>query len=533
MKVTYRLIFSLFLVFSLFLPQLSADEFASLTGVVRGEEGKPLFGVLIYLSDDRGNQVVGLTDRGGRYCFNGLGAGSYLVELELWGLPEVGQTKRVEVPAGDEVVVDFTLAGVYPLERRGVEVGWVFRGGQRDIFRQRDLAPAVADGSEGSWFIPLRGVQLLTSVVLDENGEATPVERRAIVELGEGAEPSWSVMAELVERDLRWWRAKGSYRWQAAKRHQVELGMSYRDHYVSCGDVGELSWWGSLFARESWQVEEPLVVSLGLRYDRYDYGEGDGFLSPQIEVSYQLVSRAKIAGSVGYQARGIGSGPLEVRESLLVGRMLTVERALCYRLGLEYGEDGSYRMGIAAYWNEIDDHLLNLYLPTERQGRVLVWNVGEALLRGVKVDLSKRFSPFLQGRVAYSYGEALPLSREEFLVPAAGLPGEMLSYGQAHDLTTSLQALIEPTGTRLMATYRMQLGHLEGDSETRKLGSLSSFDLQLRQGFPLPWQSVAQGEFFLLLKNLLDERAISLFNLREPNPLGFPRRITAGLSILF
>ena len=534
MKVSSKITISLLLISFLFLPQLLADDFASLTGVVRGEGGQPLFGVLVHLSDSSSSEVVGLTDRWGKYSFHGLPAGSYIVELELWGLPGVRQVKLVEVGAGDEVVVDFTLPGVYPLQRKGVEVGWVFRGGKRDIFRQRDGVPAVDEGSDDYWFIPLRGVQLLTSVVLAEGmGGAPLVERRASVELGEGAGERWSVMAELVERGLRWWRAEGSYRWKAAERHEVELGLSYRDHYVSMGDGGELSWWGSLFARESWQVEEPLVVSLGLRYDRYGYWDEDGFLSPELEVSYQPVARARIAGSVTYQARGIGSGASEVRESLLLGRMLEVERALCYRVGLEYGEGESYQMGIAAYWDEIDDHLLNLYLPSECRERVLVWNVGDALLRGIEVDLSKSFSSFLRGSLAYSYGEALPVCRGEFLLPTGGWPGEALSYGQAHDLTTTLQALIEPTGTQLMASYRMQLGYLEGERETRRLGSLSSFDLQLRQGFPLPWEGDARGEFYLRLKNLLDDRDVSLFNLRESHPLGFPRRITTGLYFIF
>jgi len=51
---------------------------------------------------------------------------------------------------------------------------------------------------------------------------------------------------------------------------------------------------------------------------------------------------------------------------------------------------------------------------------------------------------------------------------------------------------------------------------------------------PLWWEEGAvRGEFYLLLKNLLDERAVSRFNLREPNPLGFPRRIYTGLSFIF
>ena len=533
MKVPFKLVVSLLLISSLFLPQLLADDFASLTGVVRGEGGRALFGVLVYLSDGRGSQVVGLTDRGGSYSFRNLHPGVYLVELELWDFPEAGQAKLVEVGADDEVVVDFTLPGVYPLKRKGVEVGWVFRGGKRDIFRHRDTALDGGEGGDGYWFIPLREVQLLTSVVVGEGAGASPVERKAVVELGEGAEQRWSVMAEMVERGLRWWRARGSYRWKAAEGHEVELGLSYRDHYVSCGEGEELSWWGSLFARESWQVEEPLMVNVGVRYDRYGYWEGEGFLSPQVEVSYQPVSRTKIAGSVSYKARGIGSGALEVRESQLMGRMLAVERALCYRVGVEYGEGGSYRMGIVAYWDEIEDHLLNLYLPSDRRGRVLVWNAGDALLRGFEVGLSKRLSHFLQGSLAYSYGEALPHSRGEFLLPTVGFQGEVLSYGQAHDLTTTLQALIEPIGTRLMATYRMQLGYMDGGSELRRLGSLSSFDLQVRQRFSLPGEGVARGEFYLLLKNLLDDRTVSFFNLRELNPLGFPRKITAGLSILF
>ncbi|MFB0518851.1 MAG: hypothetical protein ACETWC_06165, partial [Acidobacteriota bacterium] len=270
-----------------------------------------------------------------------------------------------------------------------------------------------------------------------------------------------------------------------------------------------------------------------VRYDRYGYWEGEGFVSPQLEVSYQPISRARIAGSVSYKARGIGSGALEVRESQLIGMMRAVERALCYRVGLEYGEGGSYQMGIVAYWDEIEDHLLNLYLPSDLRGRVLVWNAGDALLRGFEVGLSTRLSPFLQGSLAYSYGEALPLSRREFLLPRVGYQGEVLSYGQAHDLSTTLQALIEPIGTRLMATYRMQLGYVEGGSELKQLGSLSSFDLQVRKGFSLPGEGDARGEFYLLLKNLLDDRAVSFFNLKELDPLGFPRKITAGLSILF
>ncbi|MDH5715373.1 MAG: carboxypeptidase-like regulatory domain-containing protein, partial [Candidatus Aminicenantes bacterium] len=208
-----------------------ADDFASLTGIVRGEGGLPLFGVLVYLSDGRGSQVVGLTDRRGSYSFNKLHPGIYLMELELLDFPQVAQAKLVEVSAGNEVVVDFTLPGVYPLKRKGVEVGWVFRGGKRDIFRQRDTALSGGESGNDYWFIPLREVQLLTSVVVGEGAGASPVESKAMVELGQGAEQRWSVMAEMVERDLRWWRARGSYRWKAAERHEVEFGLSYRDHY--------------------------------------------------------------------------------------------------------------------------------------------------------------------------------------------------------------------------------------------------------------------------------------------------------------
>ncbi|MDH5406815.1 MAG: carboxypeptidase-like regulatory domain-containing protein, partial [Candidatus Aminicenantes bacterium] len=84
------------LIVALLLNPALASENSSLTGIVRGEGGLPLFGVLVYLSDGRGNQVVGLTDRGGSYSFNKLHPGIYLMELELLDFPQVAQAKLVE-----------------------------------------------------------------------------------------------------------------------------------------------------------------------------------------------------------------------------------------------------------------------------------------------------------------------------------------------------------------------------------------------------------------------------------------------------
>lgn len=196
--------------------------------------------------------------------------------------------------------------------------------------------------------------------------------------------------------------------------HRSVIGVEYRDDHVASGYLESVDVWGDwawdadvgrfieegdvlgVYAQDHWQILEPLLLSYGFRYDRYDltqvtYDNGadsDGF-SFNAGLEYRLTAHWTLLASFGEAFRGKEIGDaftLEKRPGRIsLSPTLEPERVDNFEGGVEYSYDG-FRASVAYYNTVIDDVILDqLGNGPAPQDAVYYENVGEFRAEGVEL----------------------------------------------------------------------------------------------------------------------------------------------------
>lgn len=156
----------------LLVPSLgAAQQTGALAGVVFDSLlGAPLAGAQVFV---QGSLQVGITDRGGRFRFDSVPAGSRVVsfehpDLDSAGLP--GASARVEVPAGGTFEVVLATRSLATLRRAFCRAGWLGpRGDSSVVFGE------VRDAESGVRLAGARVTASWTAVTRSADGQITLV----------------------------------------------------------------------------------------------------------------------------------------------------------------------------------------------------------------------------------------------------------------------------------------------------------------------------------------------------------------------
>ncbi|MGE0392296.1 MAG: TonB-dependent receptor [Vicinamibacterales bacterium] len=405
---------------------------ATLHGTVADEQGRPVAGALVSVTGDA--NAVALTDGAGRFVFEGLSPGPYLVRVHRRGFVPA-RAALVQAVRGrtDVPLIRLTDPGTTRLLAAGVagdagqgDAGrdepdsarvadpadesdhdhearaWRLRHARRGALDDVTVAARPAAGSESrdartSWLpvLPFSGeFNLLTSASFDRPQDLF-LNRLAPAGLAylalESPAPGgeWHMHGTLMQGDLSAWMASGGYSRAASAAHAYEAGGSFaRQRYdggnaaalAAIGDGGRVA--GSLYGYDHWRLG-PAVVTYGGRYDRYDYLHDRGLLSPSASISIKAGGGLRLHGSASQARRapgaeeftvaetfGLGVTPVRTFSSLAADGGFTPEDIRMFEAGVDQSIAGLFTIGGRVFTQRVDDQMVAVF-GVDRPGRAL------------------------------------------------------------------------------------------------------------------------------------------------------------------
>lgn len=364
-------------------PLVRASQMSGrLEGLVTDDHGSPLAGVAVTVQG--GQLEFTLTDRQGRFVFDRLPPGPYLVRAHLPGyaasrrelvevLPAASATRQLRLvrlaSIDGEVAAHRVLAaglqGDAPAGAAGEEpavhdhgaTAWRIRHLKRSILREtteQDLAGLQGATVEGearagqvaapahalSFLadLPITAqVQFLTTSSFDGpkdlfSGTRSPKGVAFVsVTAPIGADSTWAVQGAVTEGDLASWILGGSYATRLAQAHQIDVGMTYAAQRYDGGNplalaaMGEAARTvGAVHAFDRWTVSRTLDLKGGASLARYGYLERSPLFSPSIEVRWAPEARSTVRARAAQ--RMTAPGAEEFVPSLVGGLWLPPQR---------------------------------------------------------------------------------------------------------------------------------------------------------------------------------------------------------------
>jgi hypothetical protein len=374
-----------------------------------------------------------------------------------------------------------------------------------------------------------------------------------------GERADWTARVAMNQGDVSSWMLAGAYTVRAPARHRYEIGWSYTLQRYEGGNPAVLATVvdghrnvGSVYAHDEFAITPNLSVGLGARYARYDYLGGPGLLSPRASVAYSPVDRynVRLSASLSHTAPGAEEFlppsralwlPPQRTFAPLSNAGFRSEDVQHYELGLEREFDGA-TIGVRAFRQRIDNQLVTIFglitprTPAATLGHYYVASAGDVDVEGWGVTLAHALSNHVRGSVDYSQ------SRAEWMAEAPGGDFEMLGawvpsalmprHQRIHDLSTSLEAEVPQSATRLLVFYKVNSAFLRRYGQHERAGIDGRFDVQLNQALPFLDFTNAQWEMLFGIRNLFRENPDrSVFD--ELLVVRPPKRIVGGVQVRF
>jgi hypothetical protein len=538
----------------------------SVMGWVEDSRGLPVAGALVsfFAKGMRGGGLIAFSDDSGHFTLPSLPAGSYTVRAVGRG-SKAAQTQRVTVLPNQDAILSLSLASFGELtekesEEKAREWKWLVRHKTRSVLEQTGTEVAASD-SVSAAFERVEQPQLPEiggSVEVMTDGLARPGSEFSAGDLLSGtgavrlegriADVATFTLGGLVaESEDTTWRMGAEFVVEPGGGHEIRTGTGYGTRYVRpLADIGpevrlEAGTVGALFIEDRWTINDHVTATFGGRHSYIGFVTGDrNHIDPMLAFEIKGTGDTTILASA--EERTIVPGgdlltlsTLSVAPAIVyadLGGSLSPEHLDRYRLGLER-RVGETRIGVRAFREETRDQLVNTF-SGPRSGRSLrIDNRGSVTTQGLTIDLGHSIGHVLRGSVAYSFGR---VEHDAEGTASFALASDPLGVGPGrfHDVTAQLETFIQPTDTRLVAFYRVNVVRADGpDPEPGASKRNTRFDVQLSQGLPfLGGLTRADWDLLVAVRNLFYESAEGGM-LDEMAVLNAPTRVMGGISVRF
>jgi len=374
-----------------------------------------------------------------------------------------------------------------------------------------------------------------------------------------GLDGRWAVRGALTQGDLSGWYVGGSYANEFGDAHQVDVAMSYAMQRYTGGNPAALAALadgsrnvGALSASDRWALASRTTVSYGANYARYDYLERPHLVSPNVGVEHMLGRRTTIHGSLSQQMtapgaqeflppmEGIWLPPERTFSSLVAGAPLRPERTRHAEVGIAYGLAHGYSIGARRFHQSVDDQVATVFdarvdgEAVPNLGHYYVASPGGAIVDGWAVGLTAEISKRLRGSVDYAVAHgAWSVSPAVATIARSAVSAVRLGDERFHDLTTTIEAEIPETSTRVFVFYRINSAYARESAESASTGVDARFDIRLHQGLPFMAFTNVDWEFLLAVRNLFHDPGADASLYDEMLTVRPPKRIVGGLMVRF
>lgn len=371
----------------------------------------------------------------------------------------------------------------------------------------------------------------------------------------------WDVRASMSQSDVSAWIVAGSFRTRIASAHDSAFGVSYstqqyQNPQARAFGLGRASDdsrnVGEIFGGDRWTLSPTLMLEYSARYAHYDYLRDRSLLSPRVGISLTpLDGHTHVTAHVAQRMLAPGAEeflapsmvgpwlPPERTFAALDGEDLHVERARFFDVGLDHEFGSSYALGVRHFQQHTDNQLVTLFgLPVaggpQSPGHYFVASAGDVGADGWAFSLRSSPTQTVRGSIEYSIARTQWLSRDDMAAIAIFAPAAIRPRSEdVHDLTTSLEATVPQTATRVFVLYRVNNAFARGSDPMRPAIDYR-FDVQVNQALPfMPFSAAARWEVLVGLRNMF----------RDPNEMGSiydellvvraPKRVIGGVLIKF
>jgi hypothetical protein len=373
-----------------------------------------------------------------------------------------------------------------------------------------------------------------------------------------GANADWTMRGALTQGDLSSWVVSGDYVTRsAATRHHYDLGLSYSTQRYDGGNFAALRNVtdgsrnvGTLHGYDTFTVSRAVIVTYGADYARYDYLSDTSLLSPRVaatitpaahfRVNARLSRRATAPGAEEFVPpdTGIWLPPQRTFSALDAQSTLTAERTTHVDAGVER-DFGLATVSVRAFREHVDDQLVTLFgveqpgQPSAVLGHYFVANSGGVDATGYSAGVKAVIASRVHGSVEYSYarGNWTPTDNLRYLLLVAPSIARVADE-RIHDISTSLEADVPETSTRVMVLYRLN-NAFAGRTFADASGVDGRFDVQVRQSLPFLDFSSAKWEMLVTVRNFFRDATSDQSLYDELLVVHPPKRVVGGLTLRF
>jgi hypothetical protein len=419
--------------------------------------------------------------------------------------------------------------------------------------------------------LPVSGqVNLLTTATFNQPQElfsavAGPPRGVAFISLNapSGA-GEWNVRGAMTEGDLASWVVAGSYVRRSSGPHQYEAGLSYSMQRYEGGNPAALvsvtegsRQAAEVYAYDNWTIVPRITVNYGARHARYGYLENVGLWSPRVGVTLMPIDGLdKFRVRVAAAHREVAPGAEEFVPSASLGVWLPPQRTFSpisrlggfaaermdhFELAAEHDVANGFLVGVRAFHQRIEDQMVTLFgvaVPDSAAadlGHYYVASGGDLQARGWGVSVSRSLTGRVRGSIDYTQTEADWLRRSaDWRVLSRVAPSAAREHGETvHDVTTSVEAQMPITETRVFVLYKLNTGFAASEAVIDRAHFGSRFDLQVNQALPFLNFTSAQWEALFTVRSLFREDLAEASIFDELLVVKPPKRVVGGLTVRF
>jgi len=354
------------------------------------------------------------------------------------------------------------------------------------------------------------------------------------------------------------WAVVGEYAARDDSAHAFAFGLSFSSQLSENGSDAapaavndRARSLGGLYGFDRWQIRPALEVSYGLRFDRYDYVTGSEFLSPQIGLRVLVLPGTHLMAAASQRTFAPGADeflppsggpwlpPERTFAPLLPTGSFHAERVRNYEVGIDQqlgrGE-AAPTVGLRRFQQSAGDQVATLFGLDSGTGvgHYYVATPGSVRVDGWILRAAARVNSNVGGSIAYSTGDADWTPAVESMTIAVVAPSVVRTANERlHDVTTSIDASIPETSTKVRLGYRLNSAFSQPSPAGRTPAVRGRFDLELRQSLGLKPTPGGNTELLLIVRNLFRDldAAGSLYD--ELLTVAPPMRIMGGVQVRF
>ncbi len=443
----------------------------------------------------------------------------------------------------------------------------------------------LADLGDGAFGLPVSGqVQFLTRTTLSGPSTLPAVDTApgqiAYVAVAPTSPLSgngdWAVRGTVdmtTGTSASSWAIAGWYAVEPHDNHNMHVAMSYSQQALPGGEAkaplgaqaaavaaesameAVSRQVGSIEAINTWEISPVLLVGYGAEFARYGYLQDGKLFSPRADVTLSPIDGSRVRVAVSQQMTapgaeqflppldGVWLPPERTFTSLSGFDNLQAERTRHMEVGLEQDLGEHATIGVRRFRQDVSNQLVALFTPGKYVpdgtlpapgGHYYLASAPGVEADGWGVRFRQGWPDAVTGEVDYRIVRADWLPAEvptAFGITRAGLLRTGAEW--VHDVTTSVEAEIPRTATRIAAHCRVSTGFARADADLVTAGLDARFDIRVTQPLPVSPFDGSSWEVLLALRSLFQQQADGASLYDELLVVDAPRQLVGGLVVHF